>query len=810
MKNINLEVSLKPYFGLDYASTRAACDNALRQWSALIKHTDSVSVMFWASDGSEILDYAGDLDAEFEWARFIGNANSSVHPQIPTDPEGKSLHARSYLYRDDVRLITYRRLAEIIRAWREAIAALGKKTVIGLTFDPGGEFSPSSFKYERHREICLADTMGKASFVCCYGILNADTHRYAGFPDGIPQDTSLGTFLGRQFKLLARDVSLDFIWFSNGFGFGMETWMTRGPLFDGVAFSPENAPETRDKILGFWRDFRRECPDLGIRTRGTNLGTATDLSSDATPLRELYEGGFNFEPPPNSPWAALNGDFGIELAGYMGRVVELPPEKKPLFRFYIHDPWWLNSPWLDRYERKPHDIFLPLSIGRVSAEGVTESAQNLSLLSIDDSYGRMPDAVPNEVTPHLLHAWAQRPDAPGPLVWLYPFDELHDAMFGPHPAPERLFHVDWFAREILNSGVPLNTVVSTRSWRALGDRVREVFGGRVIVTPAPLDAAGERLLLDWAEAGGLLLIYGPLDTAPRLRARLGLQAASPVSGLVEASTTLAEVDVFETGEPPRTFEHRSLMSGGAMTEKPVVEKAADAIVRQGNEVRALAASFTTQAGGHLRWLRSPLPLHFRKDLPIDQQHLPLPDDRTSTFPLAQLVRQALCDFGWKIGFRAGTRSQRLPVLTLHRHTNGWLFSAYLPDTTVEISLRTPFGAPLLLGHETWLRGGSTVYRLPRASRLECRVFVEQADGWLKYIDEVAGQIGVTRRAWVHGLKDATVRFFPPAGSGPTTLWLNPSWPYITGESIPLREVITSNGYMLETTRPITGAALFSW
>src|SRR5690606_29305064 len=160
---------------------------------------------------------------------------------------------------------------------------------------------------ERHREICLADTMGKASFACCYGILNADTRRYAGFPDGIPQDTSLGAFLGRQFKFLARDLGLDFIWLSNGFGFGMETWRTVGPLFDGATLSPEKAPATREKILGFWRDFRRECPDLGVMTRGTNLGTGTDLASDATPLREIYEGGWNIEPPPNSPWAALNG-----------------------------------------------------------------------------------------------------------------------------------------------------------------------------------------------------------------------------------------------------------------------------------------------------------------------------------------------------------------------------------------------------------------------------------------------------------------------------------------------------------------------
>ncbi|MFH1498832.1 MAG: hypothetical protein ABII82_13505 [Verrucomicrobiota bacterium] len=800
MKNLNLEVSLKPYYGLDAAATRAACDAALRQWAPLVARTESVSVMFWSADGSEILDYAGDLDAEFEWARFIGNANAHIHPAIPADPEGKSLHARAHLYRDDARPLTYRRFAAIIRAWREAVAAVGKKPRLGITFDPGGEFSPSSFKYERHREICLADTMGKASFACCYGILNADTRRYAGFPDGIPQGTGIGTFLGRQFKLLARDLGLDFIWLSNGFGFGMETWKTGGPLFDGETFSPEAAPATRDKILGFWRDFRRECPDLGIMTRGTNLGTGTDLSSDATPLRELYSGGFDFAPPPNSPWAALNGDFGIELAGYMSRIVELPPGQQALYRFYIHDPWWLNSPWLDRYERQPHDIYLPLSIARIDDTGRTEPPEKLSLLTLDDSYGRMPDTVPNEVNPHLLRAWDERPDAAGPVVWLYPFDELHDAMFGEQPAPERLFHTDWFAREALNGGVPLNTVVGTRAWRALGKRIHDIFADRIIITPAPFDPSGEDRLLAWADAGGRLLVYGPLDRAPRLRERLGLRAAAPMHGELTVSSSLPASDTVAQAGATRYF-HQNVMCGGPLTESLATTGAATVTARDtAGETRALHART-----GSIDWLRGPLPMRLPK-----QEHLPLRDDPAATFPFGSLLRHVLARHGWRIGFTAQTQSQRHPVVTLHRQTNGWFFSSYLPDTTVELALATPFGAPLLLGMETWIRDNASTYRLLRANRHECRVFVQQTDGWLKYIEELPGQVGVTRRSWVHGLKDATVRFFPPSSPGPVTFFLNPSWPLVTGETVPLREIATPHGPMLETIEPVTGTILISW
>ena len=807
MKTLTLEVSLKPFHGLDDTATLAACAEALRQWDTLGRRAEQISVLLWASDGSEILEYTGDLEAEMEWARFLGNANPHLH--IPHDPEGRSLHARNYLYREDALPITYRRLGAVARAWREAAAATGRTIRVGLAFDPGGEFAPSEFKYKRHREICLSDTMGKASFVCCYGILNSDTQSYAGFPEGIPQGTSVGTFLGRQFRLLARDIGLDFLWLSNGFGFGMETWMTIGPLFDGRRFHPEKAAETRDRILGFWRDLRRELPPgIGVETRGTNLGTGTDLASDATPLRELYEGGFDFAPPPNSPWAAINGDFGIELAGYMSRVAELPPGRGMPFRYYLHDPWWLNSPWLDRYEGQPHDIYLPLGVGRVDASGHTAGASTLNLLTIDDSHGLMPDTVPTQATPHLLRAWARRPDAPGPLVWLYPFDEMHDSMFGDRPQPERLFHTDWFAREAINDGLPLNTVISTRAFHALGDRAKTVLAGRILVTPAPFDADAESHLLNWADSGGQLFVYGSLCHAPALRARLGLTAATPVAGTLAVQSPLEPLDRYKTG-PARAsrYEHRRIASGGDLTETPVADNntGAVAIGEEGSR-RALSARFSTPAGGLVCWLRAPLPLHIVKGT-----HLPVPDNRNETFPFTELIRQTLSAFGWHIGFHAVSSARRHPVLCVHRHDNGWFFSGYTPDTSVDLELRAPFGVPLFIGCEALLADHRAVYRMPRAWHHECRVFVEQAEGVVGCIERHPAQVGVTRRLLVSGLQDATLRFYPPPGAGPVTAWLNPQWPFISGDHIPLRLMETpGQGPALETATSVTGDVLLSW
>ena len=158
-----------------------------------------------------------------------------------------------------------------------------------------------------------------------------------------------------------------------------------------------------------------------------------ELGSDACPLDELYRK-YKIAPPVNSPWAALLFNPGLEISAWMSHVAELPDDRFP-FRFYIHDPWFLNSPWLDRYGREPWDLFGPLSVSRITGEGEIQSANRVSLLTVDDSYGRMPDQVPEEVIPLLKDAFRNAPDAAGPLVWVYPFDEYNQLVRGENPRP---------------------------------------------------------------------------------------------------------------------------------------------------------------------------------------------------------------------------------------------------------------------------------------------------------------------------------------------------------------------------------------
>ena len=355
----------------------------------------------------------------------------------------------------------------------------------------------------------MANTMGAKSFVCCYATLNEDKEKYAGFRNGILQGTPLGTFLGKQSQAFLTDMGFDYLWLSNGFGFGMETWNTTGAIFDDKNFNPEKMLDIQQKILDFLTLFRRKCPEFRIETRGTNLITGIDLASDGVDLRTIYSGGFNILPPPNSPWAALNGDYGLELAGYMSRMAELPDERY-LFRFYTHDPWWANSPWLDRYGREPHDIYLPMAVSRVNSKGEVRHPTHLNFLSIDDSYGNMPDQVPNEVIPHILQGRRLAPDQPGQVVWVYPFDEYHDWAFNQPERIGEIFYGDWFIRQALNNGFPLNTVISTANFTSLMQQGNRMFYGSVLTTIVPeAGSEMEKQLMTFVRNGGNVLIYGP-------------------------------------------------------------------------------------------------------------------------------------------------------------------------------------------------------------------------------------------------------------------------------------------------------------
>ncbi|MBR2432882.1 MAG: hypothetical protein IKB23_08195, partial [Clostridia bacterium] len=356
-KSVTLELSLKPFKKTDTAYIENVCDQIFTQWRPLLKERETVSIMLWTADGSEILDYTGDFGEEFEWCKYAGTANH----QFPKDAEPKyiSLHERKQLYINDPPVMTYGILKNIV----SAIKRIGKKhfpsanILVGENFDIGPEFAVSDFKYKRHPEICTGSILDRHGFIDSTAVLNGDNRKYAAYPDGIPAGTPFGTFLGKQSAKFLPDMGFDYLWFSNGLGFSANPWAMTGKIFDGEKYYPEKLAVTKAKVFEFWQLFRAEC-DIPLRTRGTNNSVGIDYATDGVPLYDLYNAELDIQPPPNSPWAALNDNFGLEIMGHMTRICELPGNDF-LFRYYIHDPWWVNTPWYDRYDGQPYDIYLP-------------------------------------------------------------------------------------------------------------------------------------------------------------------------------------------------------------------------------------------------------------------------------------------------------------------------------------------------------------------------------------------------------------------------------------------------------------------
>lgn len=756
--NITLEMSLKPFKINDKVYIRQVANELFAQWSALIRHADTISVMLWASDGSEILDYNGNVNQPLEWGKYMGNPNSGR--DVGSGPNELTIHERAYLYMENPPVYSYGDLKFIVQILREVGESVtGKPIKVGATFDPGPEFAKSDFKYKKHPEILGGNAMGKKSMVSCYSILNADNNSYAGYPKGIPANTPFGTFFGKQSQHFLTDLGFDFIWFSNGFGFGVEGWNAIGSIFNGKGFEQEKMDVATAKMTEFWKLFRKECPKFPIQTRGTNLSVGSDLARDAVDLKNIYKGNFNILPPPNSPWAALDGDFGLELVGYMSRMSELPDNRFP-FRFYTHDPWWINSPWLDRYGREPHDIYMPLSVCRIDANGNIGIPTHLNLLAINDSYGNMPVQVPNEVTPHILKARMDAPDAPGSIVWVYPFDEYHDWAHRFKDRLPEIYYGDWYIRQSINNGLPLNTVISTTSFQSVIVKKPDLFKQSILITIAPDDGSSlEKALIRFVENGGKLIVYGPVDhSSEAFTDFLNLKNAHPLEGELKISTYYMP-DVLESPFP-KVLNHRSLLSGGGI--RSIIKNRKDkntrllAQVEQSGTKRDIAwvRSNPEWQGGKVVYLRGTNSSNFLGG------RLLTPDDPSKWFIGPLLTRYALHEFGFDFSVNKQNPSVKSPVLTISRSNNAFVFSGYNPSNTVKLRFKMPQGAPLLSGLETKLENGNSTYTMPTAWNRECRVFVKQNSGIISYKELYSGQLGISKRFQINGLKNATVCIYP--------------------------------------------------
>ena len=119
VKRIALELSLKPFDRDDGQSYEACAHRVITAWRPLLEAATEVSFMLWVADGSDILEWRGDLDQPLEWARYIGFCNDGYGVYV-----GRH-HAptrNAILYRDCPKAMRYADLKAIIDALRAALA----------------------------------------------------------------------------------------------------------------------------------------------------------------------------------------------------------------------------------------------------------------------------------------------------------------------------------------------------------------------------------------------------------------------------------------------------------------------------------------------------------------------------------------------------------------------------------------------------------------------------------------------------------------------------------------------------------------
>ncbi len=833
LHDLQLEMSLKPFYDATPETRRKVCEEIFRQWLPIARHSETVSILLWTADGSEILEYDGKMDRPFEWARYQGSANAhewklprkgsaghedhnaiGVHVWDPAhDPQGVGLHRRPYLYREPPAEFTFLWLRDLVRDLKRIGRRItGRRVLVGDAFDIGPEFAVSRFKYQWHPEILAgAESLFKGQFIRCDAILHGDDRPYAAFPHGIPEGTPFAVFLGRQLHRFFRDIGFDFVWFSNGFGFAVEPWALIGMLFDGSRFYPEKAAEAGNQIREFWRLFRAVFPSrYPVRTRGTNLCTGIDLGSDASPLRDIYRPELNVDAPVNSPWAALDGDFGLELAGWMSHIVGHPGDRFR-FRFYVHDPWWKNSPWLDRFERNPQDLYLPASVSRLGADGRVTIARDVALLTIDDSDGRLPLSANAEVVAHFLHARECAPDDAGPMIWAYPFDDFHDRVekFG---RPDIPFHADFFVSALINEGVPLNTVVDLRLLPAALRARPSLREGRVFFSPVPLPGSdSERVLNDLWREGVTLFLYGPLPAASVFFGPLGLREAAPLEG--DFDLELRHVPPGEQMEAwGWKMRHTAMLSGGGFSEAPVDNGPSGveylALARRAEGVRVACAR-----NGQLFWTRGSLTT--AEYNPDDPQPLRGPILHTLNpqefVPAGRLTRFALDKLDWRVAVADVASEPRAPCLTIHRHRNAFHYSGFHPDENSRMLLRHPLGAPLLTYRRLRVIGGASEVTGIRAWTNECRVFLASGDDGIhraRYLPPVG--YGVYRRLLISGCRHAVLKFMVDPGSDrPIRILRRPIFPYLVGDFVEPCVESTPWGPVI-TVENVEGTLLLEW
>lgn len=763
VKRVILELGLKVFMSTDEAAIRERCRMVFGNWRRLIEDAEVVDVLMWIGDGDEVFNFSGRLDDTFRWNDTIG-FNNLKYKAYPKSRHYDTWYARPYIA-NPVKF-TYADLKRIIAALRDTARQMyGKEIHVGTTIDAGPEFVESTFKFERHKEILKggpgSELPKSLSFLCCYAKMAGDNYCYAGFPNGLPEGTRFGTFLGRQLRLMSEAVGFDYVWLSNGFGLTHYAWSYVGECFNGLEYRPERAPEAVKNFVSFWEAFRKEYPTGRIDIRGTNFPIGIDTSTHGIDIREIYRMGQLITPAPNPPWGSAN--LGLEMASHLSRISSTPT-RAILFRYYINDSWFAVVPWYDYYNREAFDVYCPMSCCRLTETGQAEGATDLSVMTASTGYGEMPATQAGEVEPHLRRAFNLAPDQAGPLVWVYPFSEYQDEVHRPTADLKKPFFGDWFMARAIAGGLPLCTVVTTDNFAKLAIDQPETFGGRVLIAPTPnADWRYAEKIMDLVSKGGQAILYGSLHNAPaELLKFLNVKIDEPIEGDLDVSLKMTE-DTFTVKPKKRTLRHIGRISDGGITEtlanKTDKSTAVKATVSSGGKRRVYALVRKSRAwkGGQMAWIRGSLPFDAN---PTTLE--PVAFDVNESVDATVWMRYLLAELGWVIRQDRHDIATKPTYLFASRNRGMYVINGHKSDATVTVHVKFPDGAPILTERQVRVKDSTATYFLDRTFHHECFAFVKQEKESLITHKEQR-TVPAERRAFdLHGLVDAVVTLYVPA------------------------------------------------
>jgi hypothetical protein len=309
--------------------------------------------------------------------------------------------------------LSYDQLRKIFAAYKTEALNRGFnnfKIVDGV--EAGPEFSNQEWKYYRHPEAIVTlppspyKSTSTSSSMPAYvidveGSLHADTkYKYAAYTSGIPEGTSVSTFISKQIGKYVNDMKIDGIYSTNDFGVANQwrpyadctQWDPLTGTVTGVSGCQGFSQEKADKFVNFLSLIRKEMGDTKIHVwmdtyfpQEVNYGyynipdKAYDLI-DYLQISSFYQEDFtsNTSNPDIGAWlwdedyAFIDGpvkDKKITMEQTIESMIKLKqlhPKLRVLYTVYFNDPWYQAGGWKantslvgwNRYKNAVNGVFI--------------------------------------------------------------------------------------------------------------------------------------------------------------------------------------------------------------------------------------------------------------------------------------------------------------------------------------------------------------------------------------------------------------------------------------------------------------------